>query len=149
MDCDEPLLTLKEKTQPIQWIEWPIGALVATSSLWPCPFTSSFIVYRNSSRGAEVEHLLQRSLVLESCYWTLWLSTMPHKPFALVKHSSSCFCQPFSMWTPVQIATQAQTALQILLNKFGNMNLRTILVSISVITTTHFEWFMQVVDVKL
>jgi hypothetical protein len=35
MDCDEPHFMLNEKTQPIQWTEWPTGALVATSSLWP------------------------------------------------------------------------------------------------------------------
>jgi len=35
MDCDEPHLALNEKTQPIQWTERPIGALVATSSLCP------------------------------------------------------------------------------------------------------------------
>jgi hypothetical protein len=32
MDCDEPHLMLK---QPIQWIEWLIGALVPIGSLWP------------------------------------------------------------------------------------------------------------------
>jgi hypothetical protein len=35
MDYDEPHLMPNEKTQPIQWIERPIGALMATSSLWP------------------------------------------------------------------------------------------------------------------
>jgi hypothetical protein len=35
MDCDEPHLVPKEKTQPIQWTEWPTGALVAADSLWP------------------------------------------------------------------------------------------------------------------
>ncbi len=35
MDCDEPHLALNEKTQPIQWTEQGIGALVVTSSLWP------------------------------------------------------------------------------------------------------------------
>jgi len=35
MDCDEPHLALNEKMQPIQWIEQPIGALVALGSLWP------------------------------------------------------------------------------------------------------------------
>jgi len=35
MDCDEPHLTLNEKTQPIQWTEQPTGALVAAGSLWP------------------------------------------------------------------------------------------------------------------
>ncbi len=34
MDCDEPHLTSNEKTQPIQWTEWPTGALVAAGSLW-------------------------------------------------------------------------------------------------------------------
>jgi hypothetical protein len=34
MDCDEPHVTSNEKMQPMQWIEWPIGALVATGSLW-------------------------------------------------------------------------------------------------------------------
>jgi hypothetical protein len=33
MDCDEPHLALNEKTQPIQWIEQPIGSLVAIGSL--------------------------------------------------------------------------------------------------------------------
>jgi len=35
MDCDEPHLVLNEKTQPIQWTKWPIGALVVDGSLWP------------------------------------------------------------------------------------------------------------------
>jgi len=35
MDCDEPHLASNEKTQPIQWTERPIGALVVTGSLWP------------------------------------------------------------------------------------------------------------------
>ncbi len=35
IDCDEPHLALNEKTQPIQWTEWPTGALVAVNSLWP------------------------------------------------------------------------------------------------------------------
>jgi len=26
---------LNENTQPIQWTEWPTGALVAADSLWP------------------------------------------------------------------------------------------------------------------
>jgi hypothetical protein len=34
MHCDEPHLASNEKTQPIQWTEQPIGALVAPSSLW-------------------------------------------------------------------------------------------------------------------
>jgi hypothetical protein len=35
MDCDEPRPAPNEKTQPIQWTERPIGALVAAGSLWP------------------------------------------------------------------------------------------------------------------
>jgi hypothetical protein len=35
IDCDEPHPTPNEKTQPIQWTEWPTGALVAVNSLWP------------------------------------------------------------------------------------------------------------------
>jgi hypothetical protein len=35
MDCDEPHLMPNEKMQPIQWTEWPTGALVAAGSLWP------------------------------------------------------------------------------------------------------------------
>jgi len=35
MDRDEPHLVPNEKTKPIQWTKWPIGALVVTSSLWP------------------------------------------------------------------------------------------------------------------
>jgi hypothetical protein len=34
MDWDEPHLAPNEKTQPIQWTEWPTGALVAAGSLW-------------------------------------------------------------------------------------------------------------------
>ncbi len=34
MDCDEPYLTPNGKTQPIQWTEQPIAALVAAGSLW-------------------------------------------------------------------------------------------------------------------
>jgi len=34
IDCDEPHPVSNEKTQPIQWIERPIGALVAVNSLW-------------------------------------------------------------------------------------------------------------------
>jgi len=33
MDCDEPSLVPNEKTEPIQWTEWPIGALVVVGSL--------------------------------------------------------------------------------------------------------------------
>jgi hypothetical protein len=32
MDCDEPHLMSNEKTQPIQWIERPTGALVDAGS---------------------------------------------------------------------------------------------------------------------
>jgi hypothetical protein len=32
MDYDEPHLMLNEKTQPIQWTERPIGALVVVGS---------------------------------------------------------------------------------------------------------------------
>jgi len=35
MDCDEPHLMLNGKTQPIQSIEWPTGALVVVGSLGP------------------------------------------------------------------------------------------------------------------
>jgi hypothetical protein len=35
MDYDEPHLAPIEETQPIEWIEQPIGALVAVGSLWP------------------------------------------------------------------------------------------------------------------
>ncbi len=35
IDCDEPHPASNEKTQPIQWIERPTGALVAVNSLWP------------------------------------------------------------------------------------------------------------------
>jgi len=35
IDCDEPHPAPNEKTQPIQWTERPIGALVAANSLWP------------------------------------------------------------------------------------------------------------------
>jgi hypothetical protein len=35
IDCDEPHPASNEKTQPIQWTERPIGALVAVNSLWP------------------------------------------------------------------------------------------------------------------
>jgi hypothetical protein len=35
MDCDEPHPAPNEKTQGIQWIERPTGALVAAGSLWP------------------------------------------------------------------------------------------------------------------
>ncbi len=35
MDCHEPHPAPNEKTQPIQWTEWPTGALVAVNSLWP------------------------------------------------------------------------------------------------------------------
>jgi len=35
IDCDEPHPAPNEKTQPIQWTEWPTGALVAVNSLWP------------------------------------------------------------------------------------------------------------------
>ncbi len=33
--CDEPRPASNEKSQPIQWTEWPTGALVAAGSLWP------------------------------------------------------------------------------------------------------------------
>jgi hypothetical protein len=35
MQCNEPNLMSNEKMQPIQWTEWPTGALVAAGSLWP------------------------------------------------------------------------------------------------------------------
>jgi hypothetical protein len=42
IDCDEPHPAANEKTQPIQWIERPTGALVAVNSLWPdAPSSSS------------------------------------------------------------------------------------------------------------
>jgi len=40
LDSDEPHLAPNEKTQPIQWIERPTGALVAICSLWPCEWDS-------------------------------------------------------------------------------------------------------------
>jgi hypothetical protein len=54
MDCDEPRLALNEKTQPIQWTEWPTGALVAAGSLWPYinPFIS--ILYADDFSVPEV-----------------------------------------------------------------------------------------------
>jgi len=36
LDYDEPHLVPNEKTQSIQWIGQPTGALVAFGSLWPC-----------------------------------------------------------------------------------------------------------------
>jgi hypothetical protein len=38
MDCDEPHLMPNEKTQPIQWTEWPTCALMAAGSLWLMPY---------------------------------------------------------------------------------------------------------------
>jgi hypothetical protein len=38
MDWDEPHLMPNEKMQPIQWTEWPTGALMAAGSLWPMPY---------------------------------------------------------------------------------------------------------------
>ncbi len=35
IDCDEPHAMPNEKTQPIQWTDWPTNALVAIGSLWP------------------------------------------------------------------------------------------------------------------
>jgi hypothetical protein len=35
MNCHEPHPAPNEKTQPIQWIERPTGALVAVNSFWP------------------------------------------------------------------------------------------------------------------
>jgi hypothetical protein len=32
MDCDEPCLVPNEKMEPIQWTEWPTGALVVVGS---------------------------------------------------------------------------------------------------------------------
>ncbi len=40
MDYDEPHLTPNEKTQLIQWTERPTGALMATDSLCPFPYSS-------------------------------------------------------------------------------------------------------------
>jgi hypothetical protein len=37
MDCDELHLISNEKTQPIQWIKQPTGALVVIGSLWHGP----------------------------------------------------------------------------------------------------------------
>jgi len=39
MDYDEPHFVSNEKTQPIQHIEWGIGALVATGSFLPLSTT--------------------------------------------------------------------------------------------------------------
>jgi hypothetical protein len=52
MNSDEPYSAPNEKTQPIQWTQWPTGALVAVDSFWPnctyhCPaFTH---IYPNDS----------------------------------------------------------------------------------------------------
>ncbi len=48
MDCDEPHLALNEKTRPIQWIERPIGALVAASSL--CQFSQILLYVKEDGR---------------------------------------------------------------------------------------------------
>jgi len=40
MDCDEPHLAPNEKLHPIQWTEWPTGALVSAGSLWLLSFTN-------------------------------------------------------------------------------------------------------------
>ncbi len=48
MDCDEPHLALNEKTQPIQWIEQPIGSLVAIGSLQPNFHTPSNLCVASS-----------------------------------------------------------------------------------------------------
>jgi hypothetical protein len=43
MDCDEPHPAPNEKMQPIQWTEWPTGALVAAGALCP-QFGYRFII---------------------------------------------------------------------------------------------------------
>jgi hypothetical protein len=45
MDCDEPHVMPNEKLKPIQWIEWPISALVVVGSFWPKFCTIYQIVY--------------------------------------------------------------------------------------------------------
>jgi hypothetical protein len=42
MDYDEPHLASNEKTQPIQWIEWPTGAMAVIGSLWLVQKTPMF-----------------------------------------------------------------------------------------------------------
>jgi hypothetical protein len=46
MDCDELHLTPNEKMEPIQWTEWPTGALVAAGSLWPIVDKANWVVSR-------------------------------------------------------------------------------------------------------
>jgi len=58
MDCDEPHLAPNEKTQPIQWTEWPTGALMAASSLWPIGLLSE--------TGTGPDSYLSNSLVIIS-----------------------------------------------------------------------------------
>jgi hypothetical protein len=58
MDCDEPHLAPNEKTQPIQWTEWPTGALMAAGSLWPIGLLSE--------TGTGPDSYLSNSLVIIS-----------------------------------------------------------------------------------
>jgi len=46
MDCDEFHLAPNEKMEPIQWTEWPTGALVAAGSLWPIVDKGNWVVSR-------------------------------------------------------------------------------------------------------
>jgi hypothetical protein len=50
-----------EKMQPIQWTEWPTGALVAAGSLWPLdhPTTSRF----GESIGWQIQQLKRHKIM--------------------------------------------------------------------------------------
>jgi hypothetical protein len=53
MDCDKPHLVSNEKMQPIQWIEQPTGALMATGSLWPNTLNFEHLTWRRFFRGTQ------------------------------------------------------------------------------------------------
>ncbi len=57
IDCDEPHSAPNEKTQPIQWTERPIGALVAVNSLWP---QKAYLWQLAPQKGAQFGELILR-----------------------------------------------------------------------------------------
>jgi len=61
-DGEEPHLTPKEKTQPIQWTERSTGALVAAGSLWP--FSTSVVTVFTKLVAVEAKLFVRSSRLM-------------------------------------------------------------------------------------
>ncbi len=73
MNCDEPHPMSNEKTQPIQWIEQPTGALVTAGSLWlrDCRLWQ----YKESSKEVSETVYMQEPAFI-SDFYSLHLTTL-------------------------------------------------------------------------